>query len=250
MFRRLGADRPREPPVSLLSYSANDIPSEGVSIQRELPPAWVTTVLQEDDLRADQPGNVEARLSRLGTDVIVRGKVHAALIGTCSRCLEPARLEVDGELALLLKADPSLSRKAIVAAAKAEIAKAEGKAEPAPKKGDRGAHGGGRPDAKAKHRDVEYEFSPEEAEHDAYDGENVVLDPFVREAILLEVPNSLLCSEDCAGIALPHAEPNGHQANGSAVDPRLAPLQALKARLEGGGDDANAAGSKRKRNKE
>ena len=52
---------------------------------------------------------------------------------------------------------------------------------------------------------------------DHYDGETVVLDPFVREAILLEVPNFPLCSEDCAGIqpAAPTPPPSASPATGT-----------------------------------
>ena len=52
----------------------------------------------------------------------------------------------------------------------------------------------------------EFEFTSEEADHDLYDGESILLDEFVREALLLEMPNFPLCSEDCAGISPVPAE--------------------------------------------
>ena len=76
----------------------------------------------------------------------------------------------------------------------------------------------------------EYEFNAGEADEDVYDGETVVLDPFVREAILLELPNFPLCSASCAGIR--PAPPTGEQKPAEPpVDPRLAPLGALRDRL-------------------
>jgi uncharacterized protein len=89
---------------------------------------------------------------------------------------------------------------------------------------------GGRPESAS----AEYEFSAAEAGLDVYDGETVVLDPFVREAILLELPQFPLCSEACVGIP-----PGPSSATGPAVsldepvDPRLAPLGALRNKLAG-----------------
>lgn len=77
----------------------------------------------------------------------------------------------------------------------------------------------------------EHEFTAEEADTDCYDGETVVLDPFVREAILLEVPSFPLCSEDCAGIG--PAVAAAVEPEAAHVDPRLAPIAALRDKLAG-----------------
>ena len=106
-----------------------------------------------------------------------------------------------------------------------------------------GAGKGSASKAARKAKDPEYEFAPEEAEHDTYDGETVVLDDFIREALLLELPNFPLCSEACPGIRpaepAPGVEPS---APGERVDPRLAPLGALKATLAKS-EDMNGKGS-------
>src|SRR5690606_3988104 len=73
-------------------------------------------------------------------------------------------------------------------------------------------------------KDEEYELSAGEADLDVYDGETVVLDNFVREAILLEVPAFPLCDEACPGLSEVAVEPEV----GAAVDPRLAPLSAFR----------------------
>ncbi len=141
---------------------------------------------------------------------MVRGQVHAALTTPCARCTKPAALAVDTELSLLLQ----------------PVAPA--KPAPKPLQVHGHAHGDGAEKSKRKDKEEEYEFTSEEADMDTYDGETVVLDAFVREAILLEVPNFPLCSEDCPGIG-PAAElapePTGD------LDPRLAPLAALRAKL-------------------
>src|SRR5262249_11349841 len=96
---------------------------------------------------------------------------------------------------------------------------------------------------KGKVKEPEYEFTAEEADLDTYDGETVVLDAFVREAILLEMPNFPLCSEACPGIGPAasgrdrddgptiRARAEAEEATAPALDPRLAPLGALRERL-------------------
>lgn len=74
----------------------------------------------------------------------------------------------------------------------------------------------------------EHEMAPSEADVIAYDGDNVVLDDLVRDNLLLEIPMIPLCSEGCKGIASPRLETESEPA----VDPRLAPLLALKRQKE------------------
>lgn len=181
--------------MALISITANDIDAAGTTVDAELPLAWLEGELTDTDVRALAPGHVTARLSRTGTEIVVRGRARASLTLPCSRCLEPARVDVEGELSLLLR--------------------------PAKGTGD------------AKHAHKEYEFGADEADHDTYDGETVVLDTFVREALLLEVPNFPLCSEACAGIGAP-ASPGAdatERAGSAPLDPRLAPLSALRDKL-------------------
>lgn len=205
--------------MALLMVPAHDIDTAGLAFEAELPAAWLDAQLADADIQGDGPGRIEARLSRSGDDVVVRGKVRAALRSPCARCLEPARASVEAELSLLLKAAPSLPVPSSAGGKK-------GKAAPAGPAG----------------KEPEYEFSAEEADVDVFDGETVVLDPFVREAILLEVPNFPLCSDECAGIALPRAEEPEPPEEGAPLDPRLAPLGALRSKLAA--KDAKANGAK------
>jgi len=73
-------------------------------------------------------------------------------------------------------------------------------------------------------------LTDEDAARDTYSGESIVLDGFVREHLLLELPmrplRSDLHSDSDAAMAPPPA-----QAAESQVDPRLAPLAAIAQRL-------------------
>ncbi len=72
----------------------------------------------------------------------------------------------------------------------------------------------------------------DEVNRDYYGGSEIVLDALVREHLLLEVPMKPLCSESCAGIAVPeHLRPPAEVFGASAPDTRFAPLLKLKEEL-------------------
>ncbi len=216
--------------MPLFIIPANDIDTAGYPVDADLPTDWLASELSDADLTAASPGHFTARLSRTGlgtgnpNEIVVRGRVRAELTTPCARCMDPAAVHVDSEMTLLLRPAPSAK---------------------APPRGDR-KKAGGNGKAPAKTEEEEYEFTSEEADFDLYDGETIVLDPFVREAILLEVPNFPLCSDACPGIRpadVERAEP------APAIDPRLAPLNALRERLAAA-KESSAASSPGKKKKE
>ncbi len=198
--------------MPLFAVSAHDIDAAGLALDAEIPVVWLAEELSGADLSAAAPGRLSARLSRSGHDIVVRGRVKAELTTPCARCLEPSAVPVDTEISLLLRPGPAASSGPGHRAAPGARSAGNGKAKPAPKD------------------EEEYEFSSGEADEDTYDGETVVLDPFVREAILLEVPNFPLCSEGCPGIRPAAAAAPPEPA--PRVDPRLAPLGAHREKLE------------------
>lgn len=178
--------------AALLSFLAVDIRVDGVALDAALPAPWIAERLADsthDQIDA-QDGRIKGRLSRSGPDIVVRSRVTVDLTIACVRCLEPAPVGIDADLSLLLQPQS-------------------------------------RADSRRK-TDQEYEFSASEADHDVYDGEKVVLDAFVRELILLEVPSFPLCRDDCPGIAPTRAaeEPAGG-------DPRLLPLNNFREKKDG-----------------
>jgi uncharacterized protein len=250
--------------MSLFAINAADIDVAGRSIDADLPVEWLDVQLAECDVHATAPGKFSARLSRSDNEIVVRGKVHASLDGTCGRCLSVAKLMIDGELSLLLRpakgsgSDRSTGdartprvttggatgKGSIRSSAGKESAGKEsaGKESAGKESAGKGSvvvavagsalsSGKGKGKRAPKAKDLpEYEFAADEADVDTFDGETVVLDDFVREAILLEMPIFPLCSEDCTGIrpATSDAIDEGSEPH---VDPRLAPLAALRAVL-------------------
>lgn len=215
----------------LIVVAANDIDPSGIKLDVELPISWLKERAAEAEGTATEPGRFEGRLSRSGrADIVVRGRVRASVELPCARCLKGVLVPIDTELSLLLKPRPG------------EPPKTNGKPAGAPSTGD--AQG-----KKAKRRkapEPEYEFTAEEADVDTYDGEKVVLDGFVREAILLEVPSFPLCSESCPGIEEPASEglsglrpgsPVPSPADSRAGTGRPNPFEALRHLLDDGGGE-------------
>jgi DUF177 domain-containing protein len=183
--------------AALIRFPAVDVQIDGLDIDVPLPEDWLRKALADSEVtpRADG-GHLSGRLSRSGSDIVVRAKVVASVELACARCLDPAPIDVASELSLLLQPRPKSAGR--------------GRAS------NRGGRGSG---------DEGYVFTAAEAQVDVYDGETVVLDGFVREAILLEVPNFPLCRDSCPGLQIAAAEP---LAEARAFDPRLAPLDAFR----------------------
>lgn len=183
--------------AALIRFPANDIPIDGLVFDAELSTAWLDEQL-EDVAKASrgdgEGGRLAGRLSRSGQDVVVRGHLTASIEVPCVRCLDPARIDVDTDLSLLLQP-----------ASRAELRK------------------------KGRHDEDDRDFTAGEADLDMYDGETVILDTFVRDAILLEVPSFPLCRDDCPGLDHPSAEAQPE----APVDPRFAPLGAFRKHTDG-----------------
>jgi len=181
-----------------MRFAAAEISVDGIEVDVNLPANWIESKLDTDELRVTTEGHVTGRISRSGAyDMVVRCRVQAAVETPCVRCLEPAKMAVESELSLLLEPTARSNRRTAAAS------------------------------------NSEHQFSAAEAELDVYDGECVVLDDFVREVILLELPNFPLCSESCPGMR-PGPEMALHESTpGSAVDPRLAPLGTFRKPVEG-----------------
>lgn len=192
------------PLLSITRKSLDEGPKE---IRAALPAAWLAQKLGHGDreaaVSASRDGRVDLRLTPSGGDnFLLQGKVHATVDTTCGRCLGPASVPIDADVTLLLVPHANASGR--------------------PVKG-----------RKSKDSEGEFEFDPDEADVATYDGETVVLDDLVREAILLELPISALCSETCAGMASDPAI--AKELEKARIDPRLQKLAALRDKLPPGG---------------
>jgi uncharacterized protein len=193
----------------LFSFSVRELERAEQHRTFELTPAWLDWALGESEARSSgEVGSFEVHLKKNGREVLVKGTASARVTMPCSRTLEPVAVKLETEILLLLTPRA-----------------------PAP------ARPGGprRPRRERKEEDAaesaaEELLSAELAARDEYEGDNIELDGFVREHLLLELPLFPLRS-DLPFDPPPATDPRP-EAPGAAVDPRLAPLAALASQLQ------------------
>lgn len=182
---------------SELVIAVHDLDAGGKHVVFALRPAFLRGLLEGHDATpTGAEGLLDVRVSKTGSDVVVHGRLRAELEAPCARCLEPARVLVDKNIAAL--------------AVKGPVA--------APKTKGNGAEGA----------EIEYELAADEADIVTFDGETLVLDDLVRDELILETPMIPLCSESCPGIRPTLPEEGAEASRSSALDPRLAPLLRFK----------------------
>lgn len=171
--------------------AAHDLDASGKHYRFSVRGPWLRGALEETGVQPAGPdGEIDVRLSKSGTDVVLRGMLTAELCVPCARCLQPARVRVHEPLSALF----------VPAASMLEGTDGDGAG-----------------------------LTLDDADVNAYDGESVVLDPLIRDELLLSIPMIPLCSENCPGISPePSLEP---PAPASGIDPRLRPLLRLKKSL-------------------
>lgn len=149
-----------------MKYDIRDIGEGGLKVSRQLGSAQVHEMLAPVGVElADGPAGVELSLELYRTDpsspvVFVRGRIQGQLAVPCARCLAPALLEV---------VEPAIHMSYV-------------------------------PEANAEGGPAETELSADELDAYVYDGQVVDLEPLVREQLVLAIPITPLCREDCKGI--------------------------------------------------
>ncbi|MEZ4376523.1 MAG: DUF177 domain-containing protein [Polyangiaceae bacterium] len=208
-------------PKPQFSVALADLENDDRELEVPIPSTWLAGALEGTEARArGVDGELDVTVSKQGREVMVRGHLKAPVEMDCARSLEPFDLDIETDVFLLLAP-----------------ASAGGKHKPAKttKKASAATQPSAAPQREArktkKHRTEDDEdelLSEEDAARDVYSGEEIVLDSFIREFILLELPLFPLRSEDTPPIASPSLEP---QTADRPLDPRLAPLAALRDRL-------------------
>ena len=182
-----------------------------------IPEAWLKQAFTDTDAVPLGDGSLSVELLKNGQEVMVRGKARASVTVPCVVTLEPLRFELEPEIFLLLKPAPEEPNP------KRRAAATKSKPAAAPEK----------PKKKRRQLDEEPELSSEAAAEDVYRGEEVVLDEFLREFIVLEIPTyprrSDLPSAEESLSSRPLADPPEEKP----IDPRLLPLLGLRERLRG-----------------
>ncbi len=188
----------------------------------EISEGWLRGALAESDAApGGQAGTLSLELMKNERDVLVRGRCRVQVTVPCVVTLEPLTFDLEPEVLLVL--EPSAEP-----AARGKKLKKTSEKAPA----DRVTAAKGRP--RKGRGELEPELSDEDAARDTYSGEEIILDPFVREFILLEIPpyprRSDLPSPEESISSAPLAGPT---ETSKPIDPRLKPLQGILERLRG-----------------
>ena len=173
---------------------------------------WLELALDGTDASPREEGLVRVELTKTGEDVVVRGRAHVVVTMPCSRTLEPIQVELDPQIFLLLSraGEPTAGHR-------------RGRAQRPPGQ----KPGGARPSRSNTWAD-DPRLGDEAAARDVFHGESVVLDAFLREFILLELPMNPVRSDLRAP---PEQATAPRPAPTTSPDPRLAPLAALLDRM-------------------
>lgn len=215
------------------------------SVAWDIPVSWLEDTLRDTDATPrGTPGHIEVELSKNGREVMVRGHATVDVTMPCVVTLDPLPFALHAEIFLLLEpaAGAPLPRRAggtgrrrIEKKPAAGAAGAAGTAGPAGSAVPRLAishRGRSKPVGGAEVWTADPELPTEDAAKDTYDGEKIVLDGFLREFILLELPmyprRSDLPSDPTPASPPPSKETGEAEA---PVDPRLLPLAAIASRL-------------------
>jgi len=188
---------------------------------------WLRRALSDADAVPQGPGVATVELMKTGEMVVVRGEARVSVTVPCVVTLDPLPFELapDIFLQLVREAEPPRPKPA-----KTDT-KADATASAAPAAASESKK---RPTKPRKNLKDEPELSAEEAAYDTFRGEEVVLDDFFREFILLELPayprRSDLPSPEESISSRPFADPD---VEAKPLDPRLAPLLGLVNRIKG-----------------
>ena len=184
----------------------------------EISEDWLRWALADTDaVPRSGPGELRVELTKNGQQVIVRGQARAAVTMPCVRTLDPVDIDLLPEIFLLLEPGateqvPRQRRKTQDPAAAASPGRPRKRKGPA-------------------WRDTPV-LSPDSAAQDTYDGEQIVLDQFVREFLLLELPMSPVRTTLPNDPEPARGDAESSEGTSPPVDPRLMPLLAIKSRLQ------------------
>jgi uncharacterized metal-binding protein YceD (DUF177 family) len=208
-------------PRRAFSIKVADLEYGDREIDEEIPVAWLETAFTGYEATPrGRPGRLTATIAKSGRDVMVRGRAQASVSMPCARTLDPVDVDLDAEIFLLLRP---------VSSGPLPGEKRPRKQNPAaPQKAGKQRR------ERSKGEAVEETLDEADVAKDTFDGENVVLDDFVREFLILELPmfplRPDLRSAEATGIEPPFPDARSGQVE-KEIDPRLAPLAAIASRL-------------------
>ena len=148
-----------------------------------------------------EAGKLAVRFKKVAGRVFVTGNMKAELIAPCKRCAKDVNLGVPVSFSLRMVDKTQFER----------------------------SHSDDEDDA--GNGESAGSFDLDQVDAEPFDGKTIDLDPIIREQVLLALPVSVLCREDCKGLCTVCGEDLNEKDCGcerKVVDVRLAALKDIK----------------------
>ena len=197
--------------TNLFTVPVADLERGPQKISHEIPLGWQKQVFKESEAEPETVGLLSVELIKNGSRVVVRGKAESRVTMTCSRSLEPVSVDLCSDIFLIL------SKAYDATVDKPKTRKRRRKERPRASQ------------PKKSGWESDPELEEDQAAVDTYEGKNVILDGFVREFLLLELP-LVPVRDDLPANKIPAMATLPRESEGT-IDPRLAPLAALRERM-------------------
>jgi len=186
-------------PVDDLVLNIDALEEGEEPFEADLPRELLDSVLRADpptEFHAGGASHLRGKATKMGRDLLVRAKFAVPLQGHCKRCLKPVTGDEQVELVRAYVPESELH-----------------------------------PLGKHKGEDLEASFDPDLVDEEVYSGKEIHLLPAVREQILLSIPPSPLCTDDCKGLC-PNCGKDLNEGecgcDRTVVDPRWAALKGIQ----------------------
>lgn len=157
-----------------MQVKIEEIQDKGLELNEKIPKAVLDEALEKSlgFKRKSEVVTLHAKLKKLAGRVLLDGAFKATLVAPCKRCVKDVTLDVPVKFELTL-----------VQAEKRDD--------------DDDDTGEGDDDGKSPRAGS---FQITDADSEEFDGKTIQLDPIVSEQLLLALPLSVLCKEDCKGL--------------------------------------------------
>ncbi|MBF5046373.1 DUF177 domain-containing protein [Aggregicoccus sp. 17bor-14] len=158
----------------------------------------------ETGFKATGPARLKAFLRKVSGGVLLEGSLDVSASIPCKRCLVDVKLDVPVRFTLNLVPE-SLVRRDEEEGVEEHVRGGEGESEGS--------------------------FDLQDTDEEVFDGKTIDLDPIVREQVLLALPMSVVCREDCQGLCAQCGQNLNEKKCGCeqrVIDPRLAALKDIK----------------------
>jgi uncharacterized protein len=179
-----------------------EIQDKGLELTEKVSADLLASALEPSEgFKLVSPGALQVKFKKVAGRVFLNGTMQPDLIAPCKRCLKDVPVNTPVSFSLRM------------------VEKQEHERELSGEGDDDGAG------------ESAGSFDLDQADAEPFDGKTIDLDPIIREQVLLALPVSVLCREDCKGLCTVCGQDLNEKDCGcerKVVDVRLAKLRDIK----------------------